>query len=119
LDLRVDAGDHRSDFDPLHGDSSDPHAVGIIITLVCKIMIWILAYRASIVWLLICLFVPFFRPFVFRDRSWDDTKKIVGWQFLVGLPLIGGDLDGSNVQPTTEVRCPTRFGDGASNWRGS
>lgn len=61
--------------------------VGAIIGLVCKVMLWGVAYRVSGLWLLLCLFVPF-ASFVFIISYWGDTKKLVAWQFLVALPLI-------------------------------
>jgi hypothetical protein len=64
---------------------------GVIVLGVGKIMMLIVAFRSSIWWVLGCLFVPFV-SLIFIISHWEDTKKILAWQFLVGMPLMVGGI---------------------------
>lgn len=61
--------------------------VGLVLMLVCGIMIIVEAFRASVLWGLGAIFVPFVK-LIFVITHWSDTKTPFLVTYFVGLPLV-------------------------------
>lgn len=71
--------------------------LGVGVSLVFGIILLIQAFKESVVWGLVYLFVPF-GAFVYIFKFWDDAKKPFLYS-LVGIPpmVLGGVLAGMSV----------------------
>ena len=64
--------------------------VGALTILICSIVILIQAFRASILWGIAFLFLPPIVQWFFVATHWQETRKPLLIQFLVGVPLLFG-----------------------------